>query len=310
VHYLSRWSKTGCLWRVLADKLTPVDVAEVLREHWDLKVSGVEVLTGGMNSAVWLAWVGGERVVLKALELDDAAFEPGLELAVRLDDAGVPTGRPQASKRGRLVERVDGRQVAVLEFVDGDELRPSDQAAIGEVLGRVHSAAPVESGETADWLRFLMPFEESLDLEPWIRPAVEGAVADAVALGSVSWAWLHGDPAAEAFRRQPDGRIGLIDWGAAMRGPILYDVASAVMYNGDRVVPAYLSQRPDLATELARGLPTFLRVRFAVQAGYFAWRITNNILTGISGPADNQKGLNDARRSFGVGQDRCGVVEG
>ncbi|MFG1911689.1 phosphotransferase enzyme family protein [Kribbella sp. NPDC048928] len=275
-----------------------MDVAGVLREYWDLKPLELEVLAGGMNSAAWLVSTGARRVVVKTVELDDSAFEPGLELAARLDDGGVRTGRPLAGKQGRLVERVDGRQVAVLEYVDGPELGPADQAPIGELLGRVHEAAVVETGVTADWLRFLLPFQASLDLEPWIRPAVEAAVADAISLGTLSWAWLHGDPAAEAFRRQSDGQIALIDWGSAMRGPILYDVASAVMYNGDQVVPAYLRKRPDLTDELDRGLPTFLRVRWAVQAGYFAWRITNNILTGISGPPDNLRGLNDARRSL------------
>lgn len=277
-----------------------MDVAEVLREHWDLKPARLEVLTGGMNSAAWLASTGEWRVVVKAVGSDDSEFGPGLDLAARLDDAGVRTGRPRVSKHGRFVERVAGRQVAVLEYVDGVELGPADQAAIGDLLGRVHSAAAVEPGATADWLGFLLPFEESLDLEPWIRPAVEAAVDDAVSLGRLSWAWLHGDPAAEAFRRQADGGVALIDWGGAMRGPILYDVASAVMYNGDPVVPAYLRRRPDLTGELERGLPTFLRVRYAVQAGYFAWRITNNILTGISDPAENLKGLTDARHSFGV----------
>ncbi|RZT20101.1 homoserine kinase type II [Kribbella sp. VKM Ac-2569] len=277
-----------------------MDVAEVLRERWDLKPLELEVLTGGMNSAAWLASTDEWRVVVKAVGPVDTAFEPGLELAARLDDAGIRTGRPRPSKHGRVVERVDGRQVAVLEYVDGVELSPADQAAIGDLLGRVHSAAALEAGELADWLQFLLPFEDCLDLEPWIRPAVEGAVADAVALGSVSWAWLHGDPAAEAFLRQADDSVALIDWGSAMRGPLLYDVASAVMYNGAPVVPAYLRRRPELADELERGLPTFLRVRYAVQAGYFAWRITNNILTGISTPAENLKGLTDARRSFGL----------
>ncbi|HZX07353.1 hypothetical protein, partial [Kribbella sp.] len=69
-----------------------MDVAGVLRECWGLKPVALEVLTGGMNSATWLASCGAERVVLKAVGGDDAAFGPGLELAVRLDDAGVPTG--------------------------------------------------------------------------------------------------------------------------------------------------------------------------------------------------------------------------
>jgi homoserine kinase type II len=271
-----------------------------MRERWDLKPLELEVLAGGMNSAAWLASTGEWRVVVKAVGLEDTAFEPGLELAARLDEAGLRTGRPRSSKQGCLVESVDGRQVAVLEYVDGVELEPADQVAIGDLLGRVHSAAALDAGELTEWLQFLLPFEDCLDLEPWIRPAVERAVGDAVALGPVSWAWLHGDPAAEAFRQQDDGEVALIDWGSAMQGPILYDVASAVMYNGDPVVPAYLSRRPDLADELERGLPTFLRVRYAVQAGYFAWRITNNILTGISDPAENLKGLTDARRSFGL----------
>jgi homoserine kinase type II len=278
-----------------------VDVAEVLREHWDLKPSRLEVLTGGMNSAAHLAATSEWRVVVKSVDADDSAFEPGLELAARLDDAGVVTGRPRPSTRGRLVERVEGRQVAVLEFVGGEELGESieDQVAIGDVLARVHAAAGLESGELGDWLQLLVQFDDVLDLESWIRPVVEGAIADALALGPLTWAWLHGDPAAEAFRRLPDGRVGLIDWGSAMRGPILYDVASAAMYNTPtHVVPAYLARRPDLAGELERGLDTFLRVRWSVQAAYFAWRITNNVLTGLSGPADNLKGLTDARRSL------------
>ena len=268
-----------------------MDVAEVLREYWDLKPAGLEVLCGGMNSAVWLASGAEWRVVLKSVDRGDSGFAPGLELAVRLDGAGIPTGRPYPSKYGRLVERVDGRQVAVLDYIDGEPLGAGDQAEIGDLLARAHSAAALEIGEVAQWLQFLLPFEDCLDLEPWIRPAIEDAVADAIALGPLSWSWLHGDPAAEAFIRQLNGDIALIDWGSALRGPILYDVASAVMYCGDPVVPAYLHRRPDLADEVERALPTFLRVRWSVQAGYFAWRITNNVLTGIAHPTENLKGL-------------------
>jgi len=38
------------------------------------------------------------------------------------------------------------------------------------------------------------------------------------------------------------------------------------------------------------------RFRWAVQADYFARRIASNDLTGISGPRDNENGLEDARR--------------
>ena len=41
-----------------------------------------------------------------------------------------------------------------------------------------------------------------------------------------------------------------------------------------------------------------LRFRWAVQADYFARRITGNDLTGIAGPEENEKGLEDARRAL------------
>jgi homoserine kinase type II len=36
-----------------------------------------------------------------------------------------------------------------------------------------------------------------------------------------------------------------------------------------------------------------LKFRWAVQANYFAWRIAENNLTGISGPQGNEEGLDD-----------------
>jgi hypothetical protein len=83
---------------------------------------------------------------------------------------------------------------------------------------------------------------------------------------------LHADPAPEAFRLDPvTGRCGVIDWSYFLHGP--------------------LSQ-----PEIAHGLAPMLRFRWAVQADYFAWRVAENDLTGISGPEDNEKGLEDARR--------------
>jgi len=279
-----------------------VDVAEVLLDRWELKPERLEVLTGGMNSAAWLATTDDWRVVLKSVDASDSAFEPGLRLADRLGDAGLITGRPRPSTRGRLVERVDERQVAVLEYVDGVPLAgtPEDQRAIGELLGRVHNASATDPGDLGDWLHVVTQFDEYLDLEDWIRPAVESALDRATALDGLSWAWLHGDPAAEAFLRQADGQVALIDWGSAMNAPILYDVASAVMYAGgpDHVVPAYVAQRPALADEIDRGLDTFLRIRWSVQAAYFAWRCANDIRTGIADPAENHKGLADAHHAF------------
>ncbi|TDD15571.1 hypothetical protein E1218_31285 [Kribbella turkmenica] len=279
-----------------------MDIAQLLQDRWGLVATHLEELTGGMNSEAWSAAVDGRRVVLKSVDAGDGGFTPGLELAARLSDAGLVTGRPVPSDAGRLVERVDGRQVGVLDFVDGEPLTQADATEIGELLGRVHGLSREPAGEVKDWLQLVTQLDPWLDLEPWIRPAVEGAMDGVRRFESLTWAGLHGDPAPEAFLRQADGTVGLIDWGAAMHGPVLYDLASAVMYVGGpaAVVPAYLGERPELRAEVEGGLDAFLQVRYAVQAGYFAWRCSNDVRAGIADAAENRKGLEDARRALGL----------
>jgi hypothetical protein len=47
---------------------------------------------------------------------------------------------------------------------------------------------------------------------------------------------------------------------------------------------AYLSAGMLTARKVAGWLPVMLRFRWAVQTDYFAWRITANDLTGVTGP--------------------------
>ena len=96
------------------------------------------------------------------------------------------------------------------------------------------------------------------------------------------------------------GATGLIDWTGAKRGPILYDVASAVMYLGgtERATPflsTYQTQGPLEAREMQH-LDALRRFREAVQGTYFAWRLAADNLIGGIDQAENEKGLNDARR--------------
>jgi len=150
------------------------------------------------------------------------------------------------------------------------------------------------------------PDAEYLSLRPWLRPAITAALHDLADArpDSTPWGLLHADPAPEAFRLDPStGRCGVIDWSYALCGPLLYDLASAVMYVGgpdhaQELIRAYLDQGTLGPDEVERGLAPMLRFRWAVQANYFAWRIAENNLTGISGPEENEKGLEDARRSL------------
>lgn len=66
--------------------------------------------------------------------------------------------------------------------------------------------------------------------------------------------------------------------------------------HAESLIRAYLDAGMLDAAEVEQGLAALLRFRWAVQANYFAWRIAGNNLTGISGPQENEKGLEDARR--------------
>ena len=106
----------------------------------------------------------------------------------------------------------------------------------------------------------------------------------------------RGDPAPEAFIATDDG-VALIDWGSACRGPLVYDVASARFYAGERVVAAYARTAPIDFDELG-AIAAFGDFRWAVQAWYFSDRIHRHDLTGLASAAENDKGLADARRAL------------
>jgi hypothetical protein len=71
------------------------------------------------------------------------------------------------------------------------------------------------------------------------------------------------------------GRAGLLDCGAGGTGPLIYDVAAAVVYAGgmDRaaqLLDGYLAAGPVGREELTAALPVTLRFRWAVQADRWA----------------------------------------
>jgi Ser/Thr protein kinase RdoA (MazF antagonist) len=274
-----------------------------LADHWGLTGATVHAHHGGMNSSTWFVTAGGERRVAKAVAAHEwRSFVGGLTVAGHVEAAGIPAGAPVPTRHGDLVADLDGTPLALLTWVDGDELTGSDQELVGRTLGRVHEAlryAPVTPTDRFHWVDVDAPH---LAIRPWIRPSVTAAVAAYEAVGDLSHGLLHLDPAPEAFR-QSHGVCGLIDWAAAMRGPLLYDLASAVMYVGgpgqaDSLIDAYLESRTIPEAELAHGLPVMLRFRWAVQADYFARRLATGDLTGIASAADNEKGLADAFRGL------------
>lgn len=281
-----------------------------LEQHWNLSDVTITALHGGMGSATWIVELGDHRWVAKRVAGHAGTqFAGGLELARRLEAFGIPAGAPVAARDGRLAVDVGDGWLALLSWVPGDPLTgrsTAERQLIGNTLAEVHRALSACSTNGANRFHWVDPDATYLSLRPWLRPAISAALdgLDAADTGSMSWGLLHADPAPDAFRLDPvTDRCGVIDWSYFVYGPLIYDLASAVMYVGGAadagdLVEAYLRHGLTSAAEVHAGLEPMLRFRWAVQANYFAWRIAENDLTGLSGPLDNEKGLEDARRAL------------
>jgi homoserine kinase type II len=290
--------------------LTEDQVRGCLAEEWGLPEARLTRLDGGIGSRTWIVDAPGRRWVLKdvapALGMNLAG---GLAVARRLDQAGIPAGAPEPTRTGDLTAGAGGCRLGLLAWVPGEPLTGADQGErrlIGSTLGRVHRTLSGEVVPATQRFHWVDPAARHLSLRPWLRPAVAAAVAALARPGLRAWSTglLHADPAPGAFRLDPvTGRCGVIDWSTALYGPLLYDLASAAMFLGglDRsgeMTETYLAAGVLSTAETEEGLALMLRFRWAVQADYFARRIAGNDLTGIAGPQDNEKGMEDARRAL------------
>jgi Ser/Thr protein kinase RdoA (MazF antagonist) len=296
----------------LARRVTIDDeLAACLEQNWHLADARIRRHDGGMGSRTWIVEQRQARWVAKMVSPEAAGpLAGGLQLAQRLDRAGIPAGAPVPSRTGDLTVPIgDGYWLALLTWVPGTPLTgegDEEQAVIGGTLARVHAVLQDFELASAERFHWVDPGAGYLSLRPWLRPAVSAAVAalDEARPGAMTWGLLHADPAPGAFRLDPEtGRCGVIDWSYAVVGPLVYDLASAVMYvgrpeNASALIASYLDGGMIGRGEVDAGLLPLLRFRWAVQANYFAWRIATNNLTGISGPEDNEAGLEDARLSL------------
>ncbi|MBR7829468.1 GNAT family N-acetyltransferase [Actinospica sp. MGRD01-02] len=282
-------------------------LSRLLDEHWGLPEAEITAHEGGMSSLTWVVRHGGERRLAKAVSAEryGRRFAAGLAAASRLTEAGIPAGAPVPASDGALTVEYDGTALALLSWVDGDAVEQNTTEGmrlIGNTLARAHLALGSSPGKPDIEPRH-DPSRLYLGVRPWIRPAIASAHAAVEALDpeTLTWGPLHGDPAAEAFLRDPaSGEVGLIDWGAYTVGPRVFDLASAVMYAGnlDRARPlieAYIDAGALSGAEVDRALPAMLGWRWASQAYYFAYRIAADDRTGIADPAENERGLADAK---------------
>ncbi|HZM72434.1 MAG TPA: phosphotransferase [Candidatus Polarisedimenticolia bacterium] len=284
------------------------DVAHRLDEDWGLGDATVASLGGGMNSQTWLVTSGERRWVAKAVDPASVNLGAGLAVASIVEAAGIPAGAPLLTRAGASTVAIDGRELALLGFVTGVELTGTDdeQPTIGRTLARVHRALAGQAVAGADQFHWLDASADHLDLRGWLRPAIATVLErwQHIPPSSLTWGLVHSDPAPEAFRYDArTGVCGLIDWDRALMGPLMYDVASAVMYGGGPararpLLDAYTAAGGLEAPEIERTLEVMRAVRWAVQADYFAKRIATNDMTGIDDPAENEDGLRDAEEGL------------
>ena len=279
------------------------DIGALLVRFWDFDAAEITPLGGGINSETWRVEHKGSSYVAKRVASHAVAgLVAGCEVAAALAEAGFVTGRPLPTTDGRLVVSEHG--LALLAHVPGRELdgetHEDQQQMVSTLAGIHHSGGPILGPGAGSFMtEWLTPERPGVSDHPWLLSAID-AVRAATDAPGLTWSTLHTDPAPEAFLHDVGtGATALIDWAGARRGPVLYDVASAVMYLGGRDLAAafldhYASHGPLSAAELAR-LDAFSRFREVVQGAYFAWRLATHDLTGGIDPAENLKGLRDAR---------------
>jgi Ser/Thr protein kinase RdoA (MazF antagonist) len=284
-------------------------VRSVLRDQWHLAPDAIRALPGGLLSQAWDVLVGDDRYVVRLVETTGRLpFEAGLATAEQLRGSGFATGQPVRTLGGGLTAPAPDGVLAVLRRIPGRVLAggdPVDQQFWGDRLGALHRTL---QGFRHPGLRpwnLLDPEAAHLAAEPWLRPAVAEAINATTRLtvtDRLTYGVLHGDPAPEDFVVDPDtGRAGLLDCGACGTGPLVYDVAAAVVYAGGtdhaaELLDGYAAAGPVGPDELDAALPVLLRFRWAVLADWSARRRA----AGLS----DRGGLDRAREALASMRDR------
>lgn len=281
----------------------PEILRSALREQWHLPGAEITARDGARLTEGWEVTALGERYLARLAERPQ--LEAGLTANQRLRAKGISAGEPVRTLAGTLTGETACGTLAVLRRAPGrtlDGRDPIDQQFWGDRLGAVHRRLQRFQHPGLRPFRPLDPEAAHLRDEPWLREATRAAATALTRLtvtDRLTYGVLHGDPAPDVFVIDPaTGRAGLLDCGAIGVGPLLYDVAAAILYAGGEhteLLDGYLAAGPVTADELHAGLPVLLRYRWAVQADWAARRLFEGAAAG--GPYEKRM-LSEARRAL------------
>ena len=265
------------------------ELRDALHGGWHCRPTALAPLAAGLASTSWAVSTADTEYVATLADLRRRApFEAALVITEHLAGQGVAAGMPVRTTSGQHCLPVEGGVLALVRRVPGrplDPLDPLDQQWWGDLLGAAHrSLDGFHHPGLLSW-HWLRPDAPHLDVEPWLRPAVRGAVAAVTKLtvtDRLTYGVLHGDPAAGSFLIDvATGRTGLTHWGAtAGTGPLAYDVAGAVACAGgldvaQELLDGYAHSGPVPRDELDAVLPVMLRFRWAAHADWYAARVAH-----------------------------------
>ncbi len=108
----------------------------------------------------------------------------------------------------------------------------------------------------------------------------------------------------EIVLEKETGQVGVIDWGAIERGPLVFDVALALLWlfpkgsqASEEFLHAYLGVAPISSDEL-EGLSYYTALLWARQAKFFAYRVAAGVTRGDPYPRGNIQRLLEARQAL------------
>ena len=199
-------------------------------------------LPGGATSEVWRVEAEKDCFIAKYADQSREAFEGGLIAAELAEQWGVRSGTPLRTSKGErsiLVEGEHGKcwPLALLRFVPGEPLNfsePDVASLYGRLLGQTHRLLLDGLGENKlfDLYAFLREEDEHVAAQPGLAPLIRQAIETARAYerrNAVTFGVIWADRV-EILREKETGHVGIIDWGAIERGPLLFDVALSLLW--------------------------------------------------------------------------------